>query len=102
MTAPKRRWFRWSLRTMFVVVTLFAVWLGYSLNWIRERDKILAPCREFDWHKKTPQTFNYVVGSGNPVGLWIYDADDDQVEMRLMRAPAMLWLFGELGHCNVE
>jgi len=34
--APKRRW-SFSLRTLFVVVTLGGCWLGYHLNWIRER-----------------------------------------------------------------
>ena len=34
---PKRRWFRFSLRTLFVVVTVFAIWLGYHVNWIQER-----------------------------------------------------------------
>jgi hypothetical protein len=29
MIAPKRRWFRWSLRTMFVAVTVVACWLGW-------------------------------------------------------------------------
>lgn len=42
MTAPKRRWFRFGLRTMFVVVTVFACWLGYQLNWIRQRHAFLA------------------------------------------------------------
>ena len=39
MTAP-RRWFRFSLRTLFVVVTIacvFAGWIAYQLDWIRER-----------------------------------------------------------------
>ena len=36
-TNPKRRWFAYSLRTLFVVVTVFGYWLGYELNWIRER-----------------------------------------------------------------
>ena len=38
--APKRRWFRFSLRTMFIVVTVFGCllgWLSYELNWIRQR-----------------------------------------------------------------
>jgi hypothetical protein len=39
--APKRRWFRFSLRTLFVVVTLFGCWLGYNLNWIRARRNVL-------------------------------------------------------------
>jgi hypothetical protein len=28
ISAPKRRWFAYSLRTLFVVVTAFGVWLG--------------------------------------------------------------------------
>jgi hypothetical protein len=28
-TAPKRRWFAFSLRTLFVLVTVFGIWLGY-------------------------------------------------------------------------
>jgi hypothetical protein len=34
---PRRRWFRFSLRTLFVLVTIFGVWLGVQVNWIRER-----------------------------------------------------------------
>ncbi len=41
MTTP-RRWFRFSLRTMLVVVTLVGCWLGYQLNWIRERQRLIA------------------------------------------------------------
>jgi hypothetical protein len=43
--APKRRWFRWSLRTMFVVVTVFGCWLGYQLNWIRQRHQLISEQR---------------------------------------------------------
>ena len=42
MTAPNRRWFRFSLRTLFVVVTLLACWLGYEINWIRQRHALLS------------------------------------------------------------
>jgi hypothetical protein len=38
--APKRRWFRYSLRTMFIAMT-FGCWLGYNLNWIQERHTFL-------------------------------------------------------------
>jgi hypothetical protein len=42
MTATrKRRWFAYSLRTLFVVVTVFGCWLGYQLNWIRERHSLI-------------------------------------------------------------
>jgi hypothetical protein len=40
--AKPRRWFRFSVRTLFVVVTALACWLGYELNWIRQRHAILA------------------------------------------------------------
>ena len=41
MTAPKRRWPRFSLRTMFVVVTVFGCWLGWNLQQVRERERFL-------------------------------------------------------------
>jgi hypothetical protein len=40
-TPPSRRWFRFSLRTIFVVVTVFAVWLGWELKFIRDRKVFL-------------------------------------------------------------
>jgi hypothetical protein len=38
---PNRRWLRFSLRTLFVVVTVFCVWLGYHVNWIHQRRALL-------------------------------------------------------------
>jgi hypothetical protein len=37
-----RRWFQFSLRSLLIVVTAIACWLGYELNWIRERRAFLA------------------------------------------------------------
>ncbi len=41
---PNRRWFRFafSLRTLFVVVTVLGCWLGYQVNWIRERHSLIV------------------------------------------------------------
>jgi hypothetical protein len=36
-----RRWFRFGLRTMFVVVTVVCVWLGYHVNWMHRRRALL-------------------------------------------------------------
>jgi len=33
----RRRWFQFSLGTLFVVMTLVALWLAWELNFIRER-----------------------------------------------------------------
>lgn len=43
--APKRRWFRFSLRTFLVGVMLLGgglAWIGYHLNWIQERQAIVS------------------------------------------------------------
>ena len=42
MAPPKtrHRWFRFSLRSLFVAVTVICVWLGWNLNTVRERQKI--------------------------------------------------------------
>jgi hypothetical protein len=45
MPSPRRRWFAFRLRTLFVVVTVFALplaWVAYSLNWIRQRHAAMA------------------------------------------------------------
>ena len=42
--APKRRWFQFSLRTLFVLVLLLAIplgWLAVQLKWIRDRHEAL-------------------------------------------------------------
>jgi hypothetical protein len=46
MTAlPKRRWFRFGLRTMFVVLAVLAIpldWLAWQIQIVRERKAVLA------------------------------------------------------------
>ena len=42
IVSPKRRWFRFSLRTLFVVVTVFGFWLGWQLSIVRERKAVLS------------------------------------------------------------
>ena len=39
---PKRRWPRFTLRTLFVVVTMFGVWLGWNVKQVRERERFLT------------------------------------------------------------
>jgi hypothetical protein len=39
--APQRRRFRFSLRTLFVALTVGGVWLGYHVKWIRDRHALL-------------------------------------------------------------
>ena len=41
MAATKRRWLRFSLRTMFVAFTVVALWLGWNVYAVRERKAAL-------------------------------------------------------------
>ena len=45
-TPPHRRWFQFSLLTMFVVVTVFAVSFGLELNDINRRKVVISRGRE--------------------------------------------------------
>jgi hypothetical protein len=42
---PRRRWFRFSLRTMLVVVTILSVWLAWESSVVRQRRTALAELR---------------------------------------------------------
>jgi hypothetical protein len=37
---PKRRWLRFSVRTLLVTVTIFCVWLGWNLSELRQRRSV--------------------------------------------------------------
>ena len=47
MTAPNRRWFRFafSLRTLFVVVTVLCLWLGWNVQQVQERGRMATRMR---------------------------------------------------------
>ena len=86
--APKRRWFRFSLRTLFVVMTVFACWLGYEINWIRQRHIVVGDTQV--------QTARYYLG------VWI-DSKTRQSHSRRIYSVApwpLNWL-GEPGYWGV-
>jgi hypothetical protein len=41
-SSPNRRWFTFSLRTLFVLVTVLACWLGWNVHIVRQRQAHLA------------------------------------------------------------
>jgi hypothetical protein len=74
MNALNRHWYQFSLRTMFVLVFVVSVplaWVGYSLNWIRQRHAVIS----------SGVVDSLGFGSDNTTAV----------------APAGLWLFGENG-----
>ena len=73
--APKRRWFRFSLRGLLVIVAMLSTVLAilvYNLDWAKERRAFLARKGVLDW------TESYKQGERPS-------------------APGMLWLLGENG-----
>ncbi len=38
---PKRRWFRFSLRTLFLAITVFCLWFAWRANVVRERADLI-------------------------------------------------------------
>jgi hypothetical protein len=76
---PRRRWYQFSLRAMFVVTVVVSIplaWVGYSLNWIRQR-------REYR-SNQPPRTTTLVFSCGTPDPL-----------------PLSLRLFGEKPAANI-
>jgi hypothetical protein len=45
--APKRRWFRWSLRTMFVLTTIAGWGLACRPYWIKRESRVDVSRQEF-------------------------------------------------------
>ena len=41
-TKPKRRWFKFSLRTLLVVMTALCVWLGFKVNAARRQKEAVT------------------------------------------------------------
>jgi hypothetical protein len=78
--APKRRWLRFSLRTLFIVLTVSGIWLGFQVNWIRQRREFIAQQRS-------------VFATGPTIG----DASWRDPVSRAAIAPGLLWFLGEEG-----
>ena len=71
--APKRRWFRFSLRMMFVTVTFLCVllgWVVYQLNWIRQRREYRS-----EQIKKGNQSGTITMTVDAPISLRIFGED---------------------------
>ena len=60
---PRRRWFQFSLRTLFVLVTLFCIWLALTVNAARKQREAVAAIEalggrvfyEYEWSFPSPE-----------------------------------------------
>ena len=80
MATPPRRWFAFRLRTLFVVVAVLALplgWVAYSLDRIRQRHVVM----ETEWRHAR----------------WCDWTPEEQPMAYTISAPWQLRLFGELG-----
>jgi hypothetical protein len=68
--APQqRRWLRFSLRTLFVLVTLVAIWAAYSAHWIRQRREFVRKLESDSW-PFTVAEFNSAIFAPGLLGLF--------------------------------
>jgi len=86
-----RRWLRFSVRTLLVAVTIFCVWLGWQVNWVRER-RIARQRISFanQWIMRNGTTYH----DGRALGFISF-----YVGMQ-RKAPWSLRIFGEQGETH--
>ena len=72
-----RRWFRFSLRTMLVLVTLVCLYLGMALNWKRQREAFLKPGMQV-MHDETPAPLLLRIVGARGYGCLILPEPTDQ------------------------
>ena len=63
---PKRRWLRFSLRTLFVVLTALSIWLGSTVSVVREPKVVLQDMRATPGFDVAPAGVTSYVGGSAP------------------------------------
>lgn len=79
---PIRRWYRFSLRTLLVLVTLICIYLGWAMNWKWQRHEFLRRVR-----------------TDIPEGITVSDAR--AYSPLADQAPFPLRMLGEYGYVNL-
>ena len=68
---PKRRWLRFSVRTLLIAVTVLCVWLGWQVSIVRERNAIIALMRSRQPYFSLLDNDQIVVAPPAPHPSWI-------------------------------
>ncbi|HZL88511.1 MAG TPA: hypothetical protein VFB96_09085 [Pirellulaceae bacterium] len=83
----RRRWWTFSLRGMFAVVTLLGIWLGFQVNWWRQRQE----ARRWIEEHEVEGGWSHV----DPRDVWVTDRTGTRCRDRPAEAPWSLRLLGE-------
>jgi hypothetical protein len=79
ISLPSRRWFRFSLRTFLVFVTLFCIWAAWWMHSARRQKQAVDAIREYGGWVYYDYEFDSAtrpnrVHSGSPWPTWVVDA----------------------------
>jgi len=65
---PKRRWYQYSLRTLFVLMTLFAVWLGLRIHRAQQQKEAVEALLKADGSIVYDSDWDHPLGGSSPQG----------------------------------
>lgn len=83
------RRFRFSLRTFLVVPTVICCWLGYEVNWLRQRQAFIS-------YERTLHAAHFANHG------WNIGTHPTYASVSAPSPPGLLWFFGEQGYENVS
>ena len=92
MPKPRRPWFRFTLRTFFVLLTVFSVWLGVQMKWIRDRRDAKLWIEKhgyysaLEWERGTAAPLTLaVLGEKGVSHVWLYKSHSRSDKAREIR-----------------
>src|SRR5262245_31837199 len=83
-SAKRRHWFRFSLRTLFVLTTFTCLSVGWIINhakWIEQRNEFIRTHRQGGWMRQIPASgvpptyFGLLRRASGPVGLRVRESE---------------------------
>lgn len=77
MRVPRRRWFRFSLRTLLLLVTVLGVWLGLHMQAVRRQKESIAAIKNiggwcyYDFQDRSAQQLEPDLAATSPLPGWL-------------------------------
>jgi hypothetical protein len=74
-TRPARRWLRFSLRSLLILMTAMAVWLGFTMKRLRDQEQAVARIQELGgtvtYHYQLDENGNWISDAQPPGPRWL-------------------------------